>query len=127
MTDDVDIKQLAEKLKANIKQEDRRYHLRTYVSCFVASEAVEWMMKEYGVTEEKAVAWGQQLVEKYIIYHVAGRDQFENEYLFFRFQATVPPDPHLLHDLDPLDEYNEVLKRNAHPADYANPTPQVCM
>ena len=68
---------------------DRRYRLRIYPECFVASEGVTWIERALRVPREKAVAVGQALQAAGLIYHVAREQPFADEALFFRV-AQIP-------------------------------------
>lgn len=68
---------------------DRRYRLRIYPECFVASEGVTWIERALRVPREKAIAIGQSLQAAGLIYHVAREQAFADEELFFRV-AQIP-------------------------------------
>lgn len=68
---------------------DRRFRLRIYPECFVASEGVTWIERALRVSREKAVAVGQALQAAGLIYHVAREQPFSDEMLFFRV-AQIP-------------------------------------
>ena len=63
---------------------DRRYRLRIYPECFVASEAVTWLERALRVPRETAIAIGQALQAAGLIYHVAREQPFADETLYFR-------------------------------------------
>lgn len=65
----------------------RRFRLQSYTMCFVGSEAVDWMIKEYNLSRVEAVALGNQLKSRGIIHHVTDHHAFKDEYLFYRFYA----------------------------------------
>ena len=68
---------------------DRRYRLRIYPECFVASEGVTWIERALRVSREKAIAIGQALQAAGLIYHVAREQPFADKELFFRV-AQIP-------------------------------------
>jgi hypothetical protein len=68
---------------------DRRYRLRIYPECFVASEGVTWIERALRVPREKAITVGQALQAAGLIYHVAREQPFADEELFFRV-AQIP-------------------------------------
>lgn len=72
--------------------QDRTYHLRSYYSCFIASELVDWLITS-GEAEDRAqaVILGQLLVDTDYIHHVVDEHNFEDAYLFFRFRQDEPP------------------------------------
>ena len=63
---------------------DRRYRLRIYPECFVASEGVTWIERALRVPRQKAIAVGQALQAAGLIYHVAREQPFADQDLFFR-------------------------------------------
>jgi Domain found in Dishevelled, Egl-10, and Pleckstrin (DEP) len=89
--DGIDLPALAFRMQrsggADIK--DRRYRLRIYPECFVASEGVTWIERALRVPRGKAVAIGQALQAAGLIYHVAREQPFADEELFFRV-AQIP-------------------------------------
>lgn len=67
---------------------DRRWRLKTYASCFVASEAVDWMQANLGVSREVAVDIGQRLLQRDLIHHCVSEWRvFKDETLFFRWST----------------------------------------
>ena len=84
----IDLKQLVRDLLCvgGIEIKDRRYKLKTYPQCFIGSEAVEWLSKKLDISAEEAVQIGQRLIDEKWIHHVSNKHQFENDYLFYRFE-----------------------------------------
>ncbi len=68
-----------------VKIKNRRYRLKNYYSCFVGSEAVNWMVNNLNISTEEAIRLGQRLIDEEFIHHVLFRENFQNEYLFYRF------------------------------------------
>lgn len=68
-----------------IKIENRQYRFKSYPSCFVGTEAINWMRKRYNFSISEAVKMGQILIDEKIIHHVADDHDFKNEHLFYRF------------------------------------------
>ena len=68
---------------------DRRFRLRIYPECFVASESVVWLSRALGISRENAVAVGQALQATGLIYHVAREQPFSDEDNYFRV-AQIP-------------------------------------
>lgn len=85
-SDGIDLAALAFRMQrsggADIK--DRRYRLRIYPECFVASEGVTWIERGLRVSREKAIAVGKALQAAGLIYHVSREQSFADEPLFFR-------------------------------------------
>lgn len=65
--------------------EDRRYRLKRYPNCFIGTVAVDWLVAQYGLSRDLAVAAGQALLERGVLYHVVKDHAFEDEPLFYRF------------------------------------------
>ena len=65
----------------------RRFRLQSYTMCFIGSEAVDWMVKEYDLSRTEAVELGNKLKSRGIIHHVTDHHAFKDEYLFYRFYA----------------------------------------
>lgn len=57
-----------------------------YPSCFVGSDAVQWMIKS-GLASDVAgaEALGDLLIDHGVFFHVTRRHMFENRRLFYRF------------------------------------------
>ena len=68
-----------------IEIKDRKYNFLNYPKCFVGSEAVRWMQKQYLLSPSAAVSLGQELINLQIIHHVADDHDFKNDYLFYSF------------------------------------------
>lgn len=64
---------------------DRSFRLKTYHTCFVGSQAVDWMVKRYQCERSEAVELGKMLSERGIIHHVIDEHNFKDDYLFYRF------------------------------------------
>jgi hypothetical protein len=68
--------------------QDRRWRFRKYPNCFVASEAVDWMHKNLGISRSEAVDIGNRLLQRDLIHHcVDGWRTFKDDYLFFRWST----------------------------------------
>eukprot|EP00934_Nitzschia_sp_Nitz4_P001309 Nitzschia sp. Nitz4//scaffold65_size103378//22017//24157//NITZ4_004458-RA/size103378-augustus-gene-0.78-mRNA-1//1//CDS//3329556216//1309//frame0 len=77
---------IAKNFKKNVQIMDRRYHLKTYKDCFVASEAVDYLVQSgAAATREEAVRMGRALQSSFVFEHVTRDHEFADEYLFFRF------------------------------------------
>jgi hypothetical protein len=82
----VTVTELANAMRAadGVDIADRTYHLRGYAECFVASAAVGWLSKRYGVDREAAVSMGAAMQRAGLIYHVTREQSFADAELFFR-------------------------------------------
>jgi hypothetical protein len=71
---------------------DRKYHLTTYKSAFVAQEFVDWLISR-GETSSRieAVDIGKQLLDAGVFRHVCDDHHFKDEFLFFRFKNDDKP------------------------------------
>lgn len=81
-----DIVQKMKNLETGVPVRSRRLKLRNYENCFVASEAVEWLIAHINVSREEAVSLGKALEKEGFISHVTLRYNFDDSKdLFFRF------------------------------------------
>jgi len=90
--DGIDLPALAFRMQRSggVNIADRRYLLRIYPECFVASEGVLWLERALRVPRDKAIAIGQALQSAGLIYHVVREQPFADEDLFFRV-TQIPP------------------------------------
>ncbi|XP_063780521.1 DEP domain-containing mTOR-interacting protein [Pseudophryne corroboree] len=67
---------------------DRRRHLRTYPNCFVAREAVDWLIDRKEASDRiTAIELMQKMVENNTIHHVCDEfKDFRDAKLFYRFR-----------------------------------------
>lgn len=63
---------------------DRSFRGANYASCFVGSEAVDWMLVQ-NYTLNQAMSCGQRLLDVSLAHHVLDEHPFKNEKLFYRF------------------------------------------
>ncbi|MEM8674127.1 MAG: mechanosensitive ion channel domain-containing protein [Cyanobacteria bacterium P01_G01_bin.67] len=84
---EIDLDQLVAEMRGEdgLNITGRRYHLSYYPSCFIGSEAIDWIVKQQGFTREEAIELGQILIERGIIHHVTDEHPFQDSYLFYRF------------------------------------------
>ena len=83
-----DIMALGSMLRGAGLTADRTHLLKTYSDCFVASEAVDWMLAnvESCKTRELATDLGNQMVSSGIIRHVtSAHEEFEDKHLYYAF------------------------------------------
>eukprot|EP01147_Barroeca_monosierra_P003426 gene3426-6065_t len=81
-------KDLAEQLAGSDLLGDRIYHLQTYKNCFVASDAVRFLIeKGFAASRQEATEKLQELVESNLIHHVTHDNTFSNNKLFFRLTS----------------------------------------
>ncbi|CAN0413388.1 unnamed protein product [Ectocarpus fasciculatus] len=73
-------------MRTELDIKDRRYRLQTYRSCFVGSDAVQWMIKS-GLASNVADAetLGDLLIDHGVFFHVTRSHMFENGRLYYRF------------------------------------------
>ena len=86
-------------LASNVKALNRVYHLKSYPSCFVGTEAVAWLAKQYAVPTEQAVALGVALQTLGMLHHVSHEHAFANEAFFYRTAVSTAVDRVSLGDL----------------------------
>eukprot|EP00471_Norrisiella_sphaerica_P000721 CAMPEP_0184484462 /NCGR_PEP_ID=MMETSP0113_2-20130426/6179_1 /TAXON_ID=91329 /ORGANISM="Norrisiella sphaerica, Strain BC52" /LENGTH=306 /DNA_ID=CAMNT_0026865463 /DNA_START=45 /DNA_END=965 /DNA_ORIENTATION=- len=97
---DRDWKRIREVLAAFQKThvKNRRFHLRQYKDVFVGSELVDYLMLKCSisqpVTRPVAIEIGSKLFAKGIFFHVEGKHEFEDRYLFYQFSSCpLKPNP----------------------------------
>jgi Domain found in Dishevelled, Egl-10, and Pleckstrin (DEP) len=76
-------------LASSVKALDRTYHLRSYPSCFLGTEAVAWLSTQYKLTPDKAVALGAALQTLGMLHHVTHEQPFANTPNFFRTAVST--------------------------------------
>lgn len=84
---------LVDLLRDGLAIQDRSYHFKKYPACFVASDAVAWMVAKLRVTPANAVAVGQALGALGLLYHVEQKHIFANEAWFFRLAVSRSASP----------------------------------
>jgi Domain found in Dishevelled, Egl-10, and Pleckstrin (DEP) len=89
--DGIDLPALAFRMQRSggVNIADRRYRLRIYPECFVASEGVVWLERALRIPHDNAIAVGQALQSAGLIYHVAREQPFTDADLYFRV-AQIP-------------------------------------
>jgi pyruvate/2-oxoglutarate dehydrogenase complex dihydrolipoamide dehydrogenase (E3) component len=88
--DTTDLEELATHVKSVLDIRDRKYGLppKTYVKCFVGSEAVKKLVdEEIAGDEEDAVRIGNMMLNAGVFHHVQDAHPFDNKYLFYRFTS----------------------------------------
>lgn len=82
------LEEIAIDFEQSIKVEDRRFHLKTYKQCFIARDAVSFLVGGlYVASRTDAVQLGQRLEKELDLFeHVTKQHTFEDDYLFFRFK-----------------------------------------
>lgn len=83
---------LAEVLRDGLTIQDRSYHFKKYPACFVASDAVAWMVAEQQLTPTNAISVGQALGALGLLYHVEQKHLFDNQPWFFRLAVSRSAD-----------------------------------
>jgi hypothetical protein len=78
---------IVDRLRYGLDVRDRVYRLKTYKACFVAREAVDFMLRAgLAESQEEAIQLGRLLETKCDLWHHVCNDHaFKDEYLFFRF------------------------------------------
>lgn len=80
---------------------DRRYRLRLYRNCFVASEAVDWMIQyKFASSRDQAVDLGNVLLDRKVFHHCTNPNKrFKDEFSLFTFD-TASVVEHLVSEKD---------------------------
>ena len=80
------------RLYGGIDVRNRRYKLKKYKRCFIASEAVDFMVSSgWATSREDAVELGRNLQDQFNLFeHIVEphKHRFKDEYLFFKFNAS---------------------------------------
>ena len=80
------------RLYAGVEVKNRRYKLKKYKRCFIASEAVDFMVQSgWATSRDDAVELGRELQDKFNLFeHVVEphKHRFKDDYLFFKFNAS---------------------------------------
>jgi Domain found in Dishevelled, Egl-10, and Pleckstrin (DEP) len=84
-----DAESLAQVMSSGVKSVDRSYHLSRFPSCFLGTEAVQWLRGQYRCSAEIATQIGQALLQLGLIHHVVHEHAFENAEFFYRLDATA--------------------------------------
>lgn len=74
--------------KGGLSIKNRRYHLRSYRSCFVGCEAVDWLLRQESLelaSRKEAVKLGNRMLRNHHFHHVLFDHPFEDRHLFYRF------------------------------------------
>jgi hypothetical protein len=71
-----------------VRVEDRTWHGKRYPACFVASEALDWLMRHDGMRRATAETLCRFLWRIGRIHHVVREAAFADDVLFFRFAGT---------------------------------------
>uniref|UniRef100_A0A7S1TCV4 DEP domain-containing protein n=1 Tax=Compsopogon caeruleus TaxID=31354 RepID=A0A7S1TCV4_9RHOD len=72
--------------RGGVTVRDRKFKLRSFPSCFVGFEAVQWLVDHgFAANEEDAVRLGDSMIHAGVFHHVLREHSFKNENLFYRF------------------------------------------
>ena len=89
--DEAELEELTQKLYDGFDIADRKFRLTTYPKCFIARDAITWMVSNgIATNREDAVETGQLLVAADIIKHVTNDSEFKDDNLYFRFLRDEP-------------------------------------
>jgi hypothetical protein len=85
----IDAGEIAARMRASagVPLAERRFRLKWYPHCFVGSEAVDWLVRGYGLTREEAADLGQHLLDRGAIHHVVKEQPFADGDFFYRFSG----------------------------------------
>ncbi|CCE61706.1 hypothetical protein TPHA_0B00340 [Tetrapisispora phaffii CBS 4417] len=96
----------------------RKWHWSKFKNCFVGSEMVNWLIRNFSdiETREDAIAYGQYLMDKNVFLHVLNKHGFLDGYYFYQLTseyALKNKDPEILAPgLKVKENYNEGKYRN---------------
>ena len=83
----LDLKQLVTQMggEHGVEIKNRVYKFKIYPQCFIGSEAVDWLKKQYNISRSDAIELGQRLRDEKWLHHVCDEHDFEDGYFFYRF------------------------------------------
>ncbi len=85
---------------------DRMFHLRSYRQCFVAREAVDWMVRERRISRAEATRIGRRMVALGWMRHVLDEHDFSDAELFFTAAEQLQVAP----VSPPVDDLRQALR-----------------
>jgi Domain found in Dishevelled, Egl-10, and Pleckstrin (DEP) len=91
-----------------VASQDRTYRLKKYPSCFLGSEANQWLSETLGLSSNQAVEIGELLRAMGYFYHVVKQQPFLNGNFFYRF--SLPSQSMQLIDIDRIIEEGHLLR-----------------
>lgn len=68
------------------------FRLQRYPQCFVGSEAVAWLERQFRRSTSSAVAIGRAMMNLGLLVHVIHEQSFRNEFLFYRLAVSRAAD-----------------------------------
>jgi len=85
----VNTARLAEAMQApgGVPLADRTWHGKPYRECFVASEAIDWLVARFGLRRPQAMKACEFLWRTGRIHHVLRQAAFGDDHLYFRFSG----------------------------------------
>lgn len=81
---------IVRKMKGAITVKDRFYKMRRFKSCFLGSEAVNFLSEDQYLESEEAVQFGRKLASKLFFQHVLDENLFEDGNHLYRFLDDDP-------------------------------------
>uniref|UniRef100_A0A0E0DZA6 DEP domain-containing protein n=1 Tax=Oryza meridionalis TaxID=40149 RepID=A0A0E0DZA6_9ORYZ len=81
---------IVRKMRESIILKDRFYKMRRFSSCFLGSEAVDFLSEDQYLERDEAVEFGRKLASKYFYRHVLDEDVFEDGNHLYRFLDNDP-------------------------------------
>jgi hypothetical protein len=88
------LEQLARHMSSGVQVRDRRHRFKLYPQCFIGGEAVNWLVfQQVARDRPDAVRLGRLLVKNGFITQVIGEHDFEDKFLFFRFDLPAKNAP----------------------------------
>ena len=91
-TTGLDAQTLCLALASQVKAIDRSYHFKSYPSCFLGTEAVDWMAQQYRIDRQNATKLGLALQKLGLLQHVVHEQPFADAPNFYRSTASSVTD-----------------------------------
>jgi hypothetical protein len=80
---------LCSAVTSHVKALDRTYHLKSYPSCFLGTEAVDWLTGQYTASRDQSIALGCALQALGMLHHVTHEQAFADAPNFYRTAAST--------------------------------------
>lgn len=81
---------IVRKMKESIVVKDRFYKMRRFTSCFIGSEAVDFLSEDQYLERDEATEFGRKLVSELFFRHILDENIFEDGNHLYRFLDNDP-------------------------------------
>lgn len=104
---------------------NRKWHWKRYESCFVGSEMVSWLVRNFSdiTSRDQALEYGQNLMNEKLFHHVLDTHSFLDGHYFYQFTPGYNIDVSTLDRMNYSSPNSESLTKNAENNNNANTIP----